>query len=268
MSDPAPEKAALPCVFIHLHVPKCAGSSINFAMAEARRGRVLSGEPHRVIERLSARCPQENDALFDAIGGHFQWGMHSYFSRPCVYFSVVRDPVERICSFFNFVHATPGHPLHPVFKADLVDLDNVTKDFIRDTRGLWVSWSNYFCFAYSGSQRARRGERGAVEAHVAREIDRGAMLIGDLAAVTLLLGRNALLPPAGLPALNAGPETTPDFVPAGADTLSPRVRDLLRRINQHDLALLDHLEETGRLASATNFQTLPAARVHPGGLGQ
>ena len=258
MSAPVAERAPAAHVLIHLHVPKCAGSSINFAMAQARRGRVLSGEPHKVMDRLSARTPSDNDALFDAVGGHFQWGVHRYFCKPYVYFSVIRDPIDRVCSFFNFVHATPSHPLYETFKAELNDINALTERFVQKTRGLWVSWSNYFCFAYAGHQRARQGERAAVEEHVANEIDAGRMLIGDLAAVTALLDAADLLPAGGLPALNAGPENPADFSPASAETLSSSVRDLLRHINEHDLALFAFLETTQRIATAHNVSSHPA----------
>jgi hypothetical protein len=260
MSRAVQDELPLPRVLIHLHVPKCAGSSINFAMARARRGRVLSGEPRRVTERLSARVPEENDALFDAVGGHFQWGMHRHFTKPHVYFSAVREPVDRICSFFNYIHTTPSHPLHTCFRETLPDLNALTADFIRQTHGLLGSWSDYFCLAYTGRNLARKGRLDLVKQHVQREIEAGRMLVGELEAIKMLLHANGLLPPNGeLPTLNAGDEMPEGFVPAKPATLSPRVRDLLRRFNRHDLQLMEFLEDTGLLARAENFDRLPAA---------
>ena len=47
---------------------------------------------------------------YRAFSGHCAYGIHKVFGRPAIYFSSVRDPIERFESYFNFVlHWTIHH---------------------------------------------------------------------------------------------------------------------------------------------------------------
>ena len=44
--------------------------------------------------------PQEERDRFDLIVGHFPYGLHRFLTRPCVYVTLLRNPLERFCSFY------------------------------------------------------------------------------------------------------------------------------------------------------------------------
>jgi ABC-type transporter lipoprotein component MlaA len=128
-------------------VPKCAGSSVNAVFSERLPDRTLTGSPAFLLDVLSAATPEENDRRYDAVVGHFFWGLDKYFTRPPRYFSVVRDPVERICSFFNYIHVTETHGLHRYLKENLTDLNDISERLLDDSPALREQWDNYACRA-------------------------------------------------------------------------------------------------------------------------
>ncbi len=45
----------------------------------------------------------EKRTFYQAFSGHSAYGIHEVFDRPALYFSSVRDPIERYESYYNFV---------------------------------------------------------------------------------------------------------------------------------------------------------------------
>lgn len=41
--------------------------------------------------------------------GHFTYGIHNYFNRPCNYMTFLRDPIERVISEYYFLLMEPSH---------------------------------------------------------------------------------------------------------------------------------------------------------------
>lgn len=98
---------------IFLHIQKTAGTTL-----------------HRIIER---HYPPETTYFFDAwrftfehftslsdveraqlrlIRGHMVYGMHEYLPNPSTYFTVLRDPVERVISYYHHVRRDQKHHWH------------------------------------------------------------------------------------------------------------------------------------------------------------
>lgn len=100
-------------VFLYLHIPKTAGSAVISAIREHFLGRkscevegpdYLASEA-RLLDGGSSRADQ-----FDLVTGHFSYGLHRAFARPCHYYAIVRDPVDRLISLYYFTKSTPAHP--------------------------------------------------------------------------------------------------------------------------------------------------------------
>jgi hypothetical protein len=166
-----------------------------------------------------------------------------------VYFSIVRDPVDRICSFFNFIHAAPHHPLHETFRQSLTSLDDLTEDFLARHPDLCAAWSNYMAFAWTGVPAGTEDYRRTVRQRVARQIRLGRLVLGEVEGIEALLRRQAVLRPGEtLPRRNVRDDGAGDHLMASPDRLRPQVRALLEARNREDIHLLHFLRKRDLLA--------------------
>ncbi|MCK5057140.1 MAG: sulfotransferase family 2 domain-containing protein [Candidatus Aminicenantes bacterium] len=96
---------------IFLHVAKTAGTTLNQVLGREYAD-ILSfyipKESESHFEDFKNRLKNENAAL---IRGHFEFGWHYFLSRPFTYFTILRDPVERVISEYFYILRSPGHPL-------------------------------------------------------------------------------------------------------------------------------------------------------------
>lgn len=86
-------------VLIFLHIPKCAGKTINL---------VMQRESHKQKIRCKGYIAQQMDvedgfADVDALRGHLFYGIHKWLRRPHVYFTLLRDPVARVISLYYWM---------------------------------------------------------------------------------------------------------------------------------------------------------------------
>lgn len=102
-----------PVVFVH--VPKTAGMSLHYALEAAFQPanvlRVGNKDDYRAYESLS------NDDLqrYRVISGHFlQDEIYGRLADKADYVTVLRDPIERILSAFNYICSWSEHPAHHV----------------------------------------------------------------------------------------------------------------------------------------------------------
>jgi hypothetical protein len=123
---------------VFLHVPKTAGLSLREVLLE-RNGdrpafRIIT--PVRDSERLRALPHAEREALA-LVEGHLYYGIHELLPRPCVYVTMLRDPVERVLSYYSFVREWEPHHLHAAITEGNLSL----AECIR--RGLTVELDNF-----------------------------------------------------------------------------------------------------------------------------
>jgi hypothetical protein len=123
--------AVLPAdgALVFIHIPKTAGTSLHDALV--RQYPPSAQYQVRVpvaqsIERLRA-LPEERRAEIRALHGLMPFGLHELLPRPSVYAAMVRDPVARVVSHYNYVRRTPDHELRRVVDVDRVGLE----DYVR-----------------------------------------------------------------------------------------------------------------------------------------
>ena len=122
VSDPAPTAVPEPVIsrggahpVIFVHIPKTAGTTLTQVVRRAYK-------PDEVIFLYETRIPQSVE-LFNRLPeaakrrlkmvlGHVGFGLHEHMGRACTYATVLREPVERIISYYYFVLRSPGHFLH------------------------------------------------------------------------------------------------------------------------------------------------------------
>jgi hypothetical protein len=228
-------------VLIHLHVPKCAGSALSAALQRRFGARALNGVAAHAAMKAGDR---PLDGRCDAVFGHLTYGVHALFDRPCVYLSATRDPIERICSYFNYVHARPRHPLHAAFRTHLRSLDDLRGATLEAIPGLAPEIRSPFCRVWSGRPAVREGNAAQIAAEVEARVRAGRLVVGTPAEAAawlarrigpFALGRHNVTDLSAIPA---------DVVPARPETLGAHARALLERYNRFDVGLI---ERVGRL---------------------
>ncbi|WMS43580.1 sulfotransferase family 2 domain-containing protein [Acuticoccus sp. MNP-M23] len=228
-------------VIIHLHVPKCAGTSIKFSLKERIGLRMLSAEHSDEMARFEAMPASERDAAYDCVAGHIVWGMHEKFTRPVIYISVVRDPLERLCSFFNYVHLQPGHPAHERIANTLPDINAINPHWIERTPGFRAQFTNLICRHFAGKEVTEAGY-DALETRLLDDMSAGRFVTGTLDVVETWLSENdVVIPGKTLPHVNRSSDYKADhpFVKASPEMLTPRTRRLLLRLNALDYKLIE-----------------------------
>lgn len=96
------------------HVPKCAGTTLrkwlwNRVPEEKRYvvGDDIPGDRKRFFE-----MPQREKKDLELVFGHICFGWHKYYDGASQYITVLRDPVTRLVSLYNYIIRSKGHYLH------------------------------------------------------------------------------------------------------------------------------------------------------------
>ncbi len=230
-------------ILIHLHVPKCSGTSINRVLQRTFPGAIVDNQTPAMVAKLNSMTEAERDEKYKVVLGHWQWGVHRYFSKPAIYFSVVRSPISRICSFFNYIHTVRDHDQHQTFKDVLPNL-NALSDEIMSRPYFRANWSNYYCFAYSGRRPTDEPSFIAIQTQVLNSIRRGKLIVGPTERIATFLRERGILegelPRANETSIAPGDKS---FVPARVEALTPQVMARLQRWNRYDIRLLSAISE-------------------------
>ncbi len=90
---------------IFLHIPKTAGQSVHAALVDAFGEKAVC--PARVNDQLKLMSISELHQ-YRVFSGHFDWTMLDCLKGPTYVFTVLRDPLERLLSFYLFLHRQGG----------------------------------------------------------------------------------------------------------------------------------------------------------------
>jgi SAM-dependent methyltransferase len=109
---------------IYLHIPKTGGMSLDRVLArnyEPVTVYDMYGELDEATRKLLA-VPVEQRARIRLLKGHIPFGVHVHLPLPCVYFTLLRRPVDRIVSLYHFAQQTPGHHLYRPIRVEGMSL--------------------------------------------------------------------------------------------------------------------------------------------------
>ncbi|MCA9958744.1 MAG: sulfotransferase family 2 domain-containing protein [Anaerolineales bacterium] len=99
---------------IFLHIPKTAGTTLNTILKRqypASRRASLGALAQQDIARFKSLSEAER-ARIKMLNGHLAYGLHDYMVGPTTYFTILREPIDRIVSFYYFVYRNPHHYLY------------------------------------------------------------------------------------------------------------------------------------------------------------
>ncbi|NDW01321.1 sulfotransferase family 2 domain-containing protein [Salipiger sp. PrR002] len=103
-----PEKAK---TLIHLHVPKSAGSTLTAILAPTCPQTTHMTVGDNNLQHLSGLGLQRRSEL-RFIFGHLSHGVARHLPQSCAYITVLRDPGNRLLSYFRYIQRITDHPLH------------------------------------------------------------------------------------------------------------------------------------------------------------
>lgn len=117
---------------IFLHIPKTAGTTLNRIIEwQYDPRRIYTVDPHQIratVARLKT-LPEKRRRHLQVVRGHFIYGIHDCLPQGGTYITILRDPVKRVLSSYQFILRRPLHPLHRKLKRKGVGV----KEFLEFT---------------------------------------------------------------------------------------------------------------------------------------
>lgn len=103
-----------PNTIIFLHIPKTAGTTLNRILQKQFRPQQIYNLGANVQEslRVYRGMTTGERSAYRLVTGHTSYGFHDYVPGSSTYFTFLRDPVERVISFYHFVKSNDQHYLN------------------------------------------------------------------------------------------------------------------------------------------------------------
>lgn len=111
---------------IFIHVPKCAGSTLNKIIKSQFPNKAIYKIDPKVEKNLSivgTRTKEENRNI-RCLMGHMSFGAHKFLMGSSTYITMVRHPVTRVISLYNFIKRKDFHPLHKFVLSNNLSLED------------------------------------------------------------------------------------------------------------------------------------------------
>lgn len=110
------ETSPAPTIDLFVHIPKTAGTTMTQVLQRNYRQTstfYLGPNVQPKIEKFQ-RLTARQQRHFRLVVGHMSFGLHAYLAepRPYRYFTMLREPIERVLSFYYFIKRTPDHYLY------------------------------------------------------------------------------------------------------------------------------------------------------------
>jgi hypothetical protein len=115
---------------IFVHISKTAGSTLHSIIEKQYPPENLvhlKGKPYiRDTIETFIHAPDEEKTNIRLLTGHIHYGIHAYLPQNATYFSLLRNPTDRIVSDYYYILRTPTHPRYNIMTQNKMSI----KDYI------------------------------------------------------------------------------------------------------------------------------------------
>ena len=117
----------LPQSVIFLHIPKTAGTTLYRIMdRHYRREAVYTIWQDGTLDDFKHLSPARRSQI-RLLRGHVGLGLHEFLSGPTSYFTFLREPIDRVISYYHYVRRTPQHYCYELVTSQRLGL----KEFVE-----------------------------------------------------------------------------------------------------------------------------------------
>lgn len=107
---PVPERPMPRHVDVFLHIPKTGGTTLSAIFRRNYKpGELLDHESLAYVPVNWEGLSEEQKKNIKGISGHYYYGIHESFADSATYFTILRDPVERLISMYFYLRTYPGY---------------------------------------------------------------------------------------------------------------------------------------------------------------
>lgn len=107
---------------IFLHIPKTAGSTLyQIINRNYQKRHIYTIWQDGTLDEFKDLSDARRSKI-RLLRGHAGYGIHQNLPRPAIYFTLLRDPIERVISYYHFVRRTPAHYCHDQVRSDNMSL--------------------------------------------------------------------------------------------------------------------------------------------------
>ncbi|MEH7238304.1 sulfotransferase family 2 domain-containing protein [Bacillus sp. JJ1562] len=93
-------------LLIYMHIPKTGGTTLkNIIQKQYRKQDVWL----HMEKDMNPKMEQKNIEQLKCVGGHCWHGIHAHFDRPYKYFTMLRNPIDRVISEYYYILERPSH---------------------------------------------------------------------------------------------------------------------------------------------------------------
>ena len=112
---------------IFLHLPKAAGTTLRDVFSRQYKTDEiyeLDGAEFIKAQEDFKQLDRDRKAQIKILMGHMYFGLHEYLPQPATYVTMLRNPIERVVSYYHFVKKLSSHPDYELIKAQNISIED------------------------------------------------------------------------------------------------------------------------------------------------